>query len=223
MDKTLLIQEKRLLRIKECLQKRQPDLRLYLENVQNHHNVSAIIRTADAVGILHIYYSLQKNLPVNDAITCGAHKWVILEKVEDQADFLKKMKSQGFQIVATALTPDAIDFRDIDYTRPLVIVMGNELEGISEELKNKADIICKIPMHGMVQSLNVSVATALILYEAQRQREQKGFYSKKRISSELEAELIKKWGIYEVLKKKSRGRLKGSCLCDLGKVCFKKE
>ncbi len=208
MKDSLLIEETRLKRLRECLSKKQMGLRLYLEDVKNYHNVSAIIRTADATGVLYIYYSLEGRLPVNDSITCGAHKWVILERVKEKASFLKEMKDRGYKIVVTALSNDSVDFREIDYRDKTLIVMGNELEGVSEEVREKADVIARIPMHGMVQSLNVSVATALMLYEAERQRKAKGLYEVKQVPDALEEELLFKWGFKDVLKKKARGRIR---------------
>ena len=208
MKDPLLIQEKRLSRLKECLSKRQMDLRLFLEDIKNYHNISAIIRTADATGVLYVYYTSEGRLPINDSITCGAHKWVILERVQDKSAFLKEMKRLGYKIVVTALSSESVDFRGIDYTDKSLIVMGNELEGVTQEVMDEADVIAKIPMHGMVQSLNVSVATALILYEAERQRKEKGLYSVKQVPKALEEQLLIKWGFHDVLKKKARGRLR---------------
>lgn len=208
MGNELLIQDKRLRRLEGCLREKQYTLRLYLENIKNYHNVSAILRTADATGVLHVYYTLDSRLPVNDSITCGAHKWILLEKVRDKETFLEGMKENGYRIVVTALHPNAVDFREIDYTGPILIVMGNELDGVSDLVLEEADIICKIPMHGMVQSLNVSVAAALILYEAERQRVAKGMYGIAQIPGVLKEKLLRKWGFTDVLRKKARGRLK---------------
>ncbi len=202
-----LVIETRLSRINAVLDKRQPDLRVFMERVVNYHNVSAILRTADAVGVLHVHYFHEGELPINDAVTRGAHQWLVLHREEDVARGLERLKSAGYQIVATGLFPETIHFREVDYTRPTVIVVGHELEGISEVVRQRADLIVKIPMYGMVQSLNVSVATAVVLYEAERQRVLAGLYDTPRLSAEEREEILKRWTYENVIRKKARGRL----------------
>ena len=201
-----LVEEKRLNRMKEVLSKRQKDLVVFVDDVKNEHNFSAIIRTCDAVGVLNLYYrySLKREVPVNEGITMGAHKWIFLEKVNEPVEFLKKKKEKGFQIVATHLSEESINFREVDYTLPTVIVVGNEMSGVGEDILKVADRKIIIPMYGMVQSLNVSVATGVILYEAQRQREQKGFYEKPTLSEEEIEQILKKWAIDDVIKTKMK-------------------
>ncbi len=208
MSKDFLVIPERLARMKAVLTRRQPDLRLFMERVVNYHNVSAILRTADAVGIFHIHYYHEGELPINEAITCGAHKWLMLHRETDVYEGLQHLKTQGYQLIATGLFPETIDFRQVDYTKPTVIIVGHELEGISETVRKEADVIVKIPMHGMVQSLNVSVATGIILYEAERQREAKGMYDRGRLSEEEIEKILQKWAYEEVIKEKARGRLR---------------
>ncbi len=203
-----LVIPKRLLRMKEVLAKRQPDLRIFMERVVNYHNVSAILRTADAVGVLYVHYYHEDELPINEAITCGAHKWLFLYKETDIKEALKRLKQKGYKLVATGLFPETIDFREVDYTLPTVIIVGHELEGVSETVREEADIIVKVPMHGMVQSLNVSVATGIILYEAERQRRAKGMYDKPSLTEKEMQEILEKWAYEAVIKEKARGRLK---------------
>ncbi|AEH45723.1 tRNA guanosine-2'-O-methyltransferase [Thermodesulfatator indicus DSM 15286] len=205
--KDFLVIPERLARIKEVLERRQPDLRLFLERVVNYHNVSAILRTADAVGVLHVHYFHEGELPINDAITCGAHRWLLLHREEKVKEALTKLRDQGFQLVATGLFPETIDFREVDYTRPTVIIVGHELEGISETVRELAHAVVKIPMHGMVQSLNVSVATGIILYEAERQRKEKGLYEISHLSEEEIESILEDWAYHRVIKDKARGRL----------------
>jgi len=113
---------------------------------------------------------------ISSSVTMGAHKWINLHQVEEPERFLEEMKARGFNLVATALRDDAIHFRKYDFTQKTLIIMGNESKGLDEWVIEKADYTIIIPMYGMVQSLNVSVAAAVILYEALRQREEKGFY-----------------------------------------------
>ncbi len=199
-----LVQEKRLKRMVDVLNKRQKDLILFVDDVKNEHNFSAIIRTCDAVGVLYLYYyySLNREIPINEGITMGAHKWVLLEKVNHKVEVLEELKNKGFQIVSTFLSEKSIDFRSVDYTKPTVIVVGNEMSGVSEEIVDISDYQIIIPMYGMVQSLNVSVATGVILYEAQRQREKAGMYDKPSLSKEEKEEILKKWTFEDVIKQK---------------------
>ncbi|ATM97789.1 tRNA (guanosine(18)-2'-O)-methyltransferase TrmH [Yersinia frederiksenii] len=166
-------------RICEMLATRQPDLTVCLEQVHKPHNVSAIIRTADAVGIhqVHaIWPTTQMYTRLSSA--AGSNSWVQVKTHSHIADAITHLKSQGMQILATHLSDNAVDFREIDYTRPTCILMGQEKTGISQEALALADQDIIIPMIGMVQSLNVSVASALILYEAQRQRQNAGMYQR---------------------------------------------
>ncbi len=206
--KEYLVVPQRLARMREVLSRRQPDLRIFLERVVNYHNVSAILRTADAVGVFHVHYYHEGDLPINDAISCGAHKWLRLHQEEDVAVALAHLKDAGYQLVATGLFPETVDFREVDYTKPTVVIVGHELEGISDTVRQAADVIVKIPMYGMVQSLNVSVATAVVLYEAERQRAAKGLYASPRLSEEEMETVIQEWAYEVVLKEKARGRLR---------------
>ncbi|MFY3757922.1 tRNA (guanosine(18)-2'-O)-methyltransferase TrmH, partial [Escherichia coli] len=110
----------------------------------------------------------------------GSNSWVNVKTHPTIGDAVQHMKGQGMQILATHLSDRAVDFRDIDYTRPTCILLGQEKTGITEEALQLADQDIIIPMIGMVQSLNVSVASALILYEAQRQRQNAGMYRRDR-------------------------------------------
>ncbi|CQD58024.1 tRNA guanosine-2'-O-methyltransferase [Yersinia intermedia] len=150
---------------------RQPDLTVCLEQVHKPHNVSAIIRTADAVGI-HQVHAIWPTTQMYTRLSAaaGSNSWVQVKTHPHIADAIAYLKSQDMQILATHLSDKAVDFREIDYTRPTCILMGQEKTGISPEALALADQDIIIPMIGMVQSLNVSVASALILYEAQRQR-----------------------------------------------------
>ncbi len=199
--------ERRLKRFEEVLRKRQKDLIVFVENVKNEHNFSAIVRTCDAVGVLNLlyYYEGPGHVPINEGITIGAHRWVFLEKVESVEEKLRELIDKGFQIVATWLGESSISFRDVDYTKPTVVVVGNELTGVSEKTLSLADFKVKIPMMGMVQSLNVSVATAVILYEAQRQREKAGMYEKPSLNDEEIKDIISRWAYRDVV-----GRRQGS-------------
>ena len=159
------------------LARRQPDLTVCMEQVHKPHNVSAIIRTADAVGVheVHAVWPGSRMRTMASA-AAGSNSWVQVKTHRTIGDAVAHLKGQGMQILATHLSDNAVDFREIDYTRPTCILMGQEKTGITQEALALADQDIIIPMIGMVQSLNVSVASALILYEVQRQRQNAGMF-----------------------------------------------
>ncbi len=203
--------EVRLARIDDALTRKQPTLQVMLDNVHSSQNLSAVIRSADAVGVLDIYYSTKINetLRIHKTITQGAHRWTHRYRMNDadKVAFLKQKKEQGFQVVVTHLEERAVSFREIDYTKPTLLVMGNEKEGVSPEVIAQADEVIIIPMQGMVQSLNVSVATALILYEAQRQLENAGMYDTPQISLEKREEIKSAWVYRDTIARRSKGQI----------------
>ena len=170
---------KRYERICEMLARRQPDLTVCMEQVHKPHNVSAIVRTADAVGV-HEVHAVWPGHRMRTMVSAaaGSNSWVSVKSHQTIGDAVSHLKGRGMQILATNLSAKAVDFREIDYTRPTCILMGQEKTGISQEALDLADRDIIIPMIGMVQSLNVSVASALILYEAQRQRQNAGMYER---------------------------------------------
>lgn len=171
----------RYLRIQEVLKARQPDLTVCLEEVHKPNNVSAVIRTADAVG-LHQIHAVWPNEQMRTLshTSAGARNWVEVVTHDTTQEAVKHLKAQDMQVLVTNLSEQAVDFRKIDYTRPTAIIVGSEKSGISQQALALADQEIVIPMVGMVQSLNVSVACALILYEAQRQRQQAGMYQREK-------------------------------------------
>lgn len=164
-------------RIRAMLAARQHDLTVCMEQVHKPHNVSAVIRTADAVGV-HEVHAVWPGSRMRTMVSsaAGSNSWVQVKTHRTIADAVTHLKDQNMQILATHLSDKAVDFREIDYTRPTCILMGQEKTGITQEALDLADQDIIIPMIGMVQSLNVSVASALILYEAQRQRKNAGMY-----------------------------------------------
>lgn len=175
----------RFARIQEMLAARQHDLTVCMEQVHKPHNVSAVIRTADAVGVHEVHAVWPGNrMRTMVSSAAGSNSWVQVKTHRTINDAVDHLKGQGMQILATHLSDKAVDFREIDYTRPTCILMGQEKTGITQEALDLADQDIIIPMIGMVQSLNVSVASALILYEAQRQRQNAGMYN--RTSSTLD-------------------------------------
>jgi len=178
--------------MKQVLKTRQWNLRVFMDYVYSQHNLAAIVRTADAVNIWKLYYRHQKKIKINKDIAMKADKWIDIEYVNEIENFYKNLKTKWYQIVATLLDDNTIDFRKIDYTRPTLIVLGNEVDGVSEVTKTYADKKVSIPMYWMSQSLNVSVANAVILYEAQRQRQLTWMYNKIQIPKRIYEKTLKK-------------------------------
>lgn len=175
--------KQRIEKVKKLLFHRQPDLRVVLEEVQNTHNASAVVRTCDAAGVLYmeIISSSQTPLPVNESISTGAEKWIKFNYHTSTSECLDQLKSEGLTIVSTYLGSRSLPYTEVDYTRPTALVFGNEMKGISKEALKYSDHLVKIPMKGMVQSLNLSVSVGIILYEALNQREKKGVLQKKKL------------------------------------------
>ena len=196
-----LVTDERLEKMKRILNTRQDTLRVFMDYVYSPHNLSAIVRTCDAVNVGKLYYRHQKRVKLNNEITMGAHKWIFHEYVEDIEKFYQNIKNQGYQVVVTLLDEEAVDFREVDYTKPTLIVLGNEVDGASEVSIKYADKKVIIPMYGMSQSLNVSVANGVILYEAQRQRAAKGMYDKPALPKEVIEKTLRKWAYEDIIKK----------------------
>jgi tRNA (guanosine-2'-O-)-methyltransferase len=170
-------------RIEHLLRHRQPDLTLLAENVHKPHNLSAMLRTADAVGIGHVHATHPTGgVPTYAATSASAERWVTLTVHDDLRHALTALRSDGMQLIAAHFASDAIDFRAVDYTRPTCVIFGNERDGVSPEAAHAADHRVVIPMLGMVPSLNVSVATAVVMFEAQRQRAAAGLYDTPRLN-----------------------------------------
>ncbi len=181
----------RLQTIKACLDRRQTDLTVMMENVRKPHNLAAVARTLEAVGGLEIHaISELTSIRLSQMAAGGIRKWIKVIKHTNTEQGIKQLKQQGFNLIATTLHNDSKDYRDIDYTRPTAILVGEELEGISSQAVEMADEIISIPMAGMVQSLNVSVASALVLYEAYRQRSEVGMYDKRSLDDKTYKRLL---------------------------------
>lgn len=175
----------RLSRINAMLDKRQPDLTVCMEGVHKNHNLAAVVRTADAIGITDVH-AIWKNeqMRVSGGSAAGSQNWIDIHHYQHTDVAIEALKNQGMQILVTNLSETAVDFREIDYTKPTAILLGQEKFGASQQALDLADQDIIIPMVGMVQSLNVSVACSVVLYEAQRQRELAGLYRQPRIDQQ---------------------------------------
>jgi len=187
--------EKRINKIRAVVSKRQPSLKIILENIHDPHNVSAIFRTCDAAGIpkVSLLYNIEKFPKIGKKSSASAFKWIEKEKFKTVEECYKQLRLEGYKIYVSSISEDAQDLYKIDFTEKSAIVMGNEHRGVSKEAEDLADKKFYIPMYGMVQSLNVSVSAAITIYEAFRQRNAKSMYDKSELNDEEIEEWINKW------------------------------
>ena len=187
--------EDRKTRMEKVLQHRQPDLTVIAENIHDPHNVSAILRTADAVGLLdiHLIYTNEIFPKMGEKSSTGIKKWMHLVKHKNAENCVDYLHKNGYTVLATELTKNSKSIYDVDFTKQTAIAMGNEHRGVSEEILELADEVIYIPMFGLAQSLNVSVATAVILYEALRQRQQSGMYEQSKLDDNQFEALLNEW------------------------------
>ena len=187
--------EKRLEKITRVVKARQHSLRVVLENIHDPHNVSAIFRSCDAVGVpkVSLLYNNEEFPKVSKVTSASAYKWVEKERFKTTEECYDSLRKEGFKIYASLLSEDAKDLYELDLTEKVALVLGNEHRGVSEEAAAKADERFYIPMRGMIQSLNVSVATAVTLYEAQRQRLLKGMYENSELPDDQIEKIIDEW------------------------------
>ena len=162
-------------RIKNVLNCRMNNLTVLVEAVNKPHNLSAILRTCDAAGVFEANFICKKNeIKTFNSTAQGSQKWVKLNNHETTISAISELKNKGFKLYGTTLNEKSIDYRYFDYSEDTCFVLGAEKWGLSDELRSKVDESIFIPMSGMVQSLNVSVAASILLFEAIRQRKSKG-------------------------------------------------
>lgn len=184
----------RLSRLQSVLLTRQPDLTVITDYVHKGRNLSAIVRTADAVGIGVVHCVIgDKEYQAFRGTALGSHRWVEVRRHQRVAQPVQQLQAQGLQVVAAHLSPTARDYHDIDYTRPTALLLGAEKEGVSADSAEMVDAHITIPMVGMVESFNVSVAAGIILAEAQRQRQRAGLYDQQSIDQEEYDRLLFEW------------------------------
>lgn len=172
-------------RLDEVLARRQPDLTVFAENLHKPRNFSAMVRSCDAVGINEVHvYQEEAGLRTHWNTSQGAEKWMRVRSHESPQSACRYLRNRGFQLLAAHLSDTAVDYREIDYTQPSALVLGTELFGVSEATLSIVDQKITVPMMGVTQSLNVSVACAVVLYEAQRQRMLAGRYAETRLDDQ---------------------------------------
>jgi len=192
----------RFTKLRRALLRRQPDLTVLADQVNKPHNVSAILRTADAVGV-HTVHAISASgaMRRHHMIAGGVKNWVgfTLHASIDAA--LGALRGDGWRLVAAHAGPQSRDFRDVDYTAKVAIILGAELVGPSPAALEQADVQVAIPMQGLGTSVNVSVAAAVILFEAERQRELAGMYEQSRFApAELERTLFE-WSYPDIARR----------------------
>lgn len=185
----------RYLRMKQVLEFRQPDLTLVLSNIHDPHNVSAIYRSCDAFGLdeVHLYYTDTEFPTLGKKSSASARKWVNTHRHRNLSDLTTMLKEKKCQILATSCSPTARPLSEWDFTLPTAIIMGNEHRGVDEDVLEVVDGELYIPMYGMIQSFNVSVAAAIILSEACRQRNFAGMYDKPAFDMQQIEARIEEW------------------------------
>ncbi|MER3523004.1 MAG: RNA methyltransferase [Ignavibacteria bacterium] len=178
--------ERRLGKIRSVLRKRQPDLTVVMENIHDPHNVSAVFRSCDAVGVMQVelLYTRESFPKIGKKSSSSANKWLERRKHTSVDACYEVLRREGFTIYATHLSAASVSLYDLDLTKKVALVFGNEHRGVSDEAATKADANFMIPMVGMIQSLNISVACAVSLYEALRQRLLHHHYDKPKLSDE---------------------------------------
>ena len=181
-------------KINAVLGRRQFDLAVVMENVHKPHNLAAIARSCDAVGAMGVHaVGTDPAIRLAQKSASGVTRWIDFRLHRELSTAYKHCRDRGMQLVALTVAADSHDFRALDYTSATAFVVGAELPGLSTDATAECDAAVHIPMFGMVDSLNVSVATALVLFEARRQREAKGLYDSSSAALQSRAQLAFEW------------------------------
>ncbi len=187
-------------RLTNVLNKRQPDLTVVLENVFDPHNISAVMRTCDAVGIQDMYI-LNNKIPPHrkwgEKSSSSAAKWLTIHQFTDAHECFAALRKQYTKIYTTHLSTNAVSLHELNLTQSVALVFGNEHSGVSEEIIALADGNFIIPQVGIIKSLNISVACAVSLYEAFRQKNNAGHYKATRLEGEKLDSLKTEWGFID--------------------------
>ena len=190
--------EERRQKIEWVLANRQTDITVVLENVFDPHNISAVMRSCDAVGVQEIYV-LNTKIPHHKKwgarSSSSAAKWLTVHQFDNTEACFEALRKKYSTILTTHLSTDAVSLYQLDLTRSIALVFGNEHSGVDEEIIKLADGNFIIPQMGMIRSLNISVACAVSLYEAFRQKQQMGHYMKQKLTGEEYSSLFNQWEI----------------------------
>jgi tRNA (guanosine-2'-O-)-methyltransferase len=187
-------------RLSSVLHHRQPDLTVILENVFDPHNISAVMRTCDAVGIQDVYV-LSNRIPPHkkwgEKSSSTASKWLTIHQFTDVKNCFQEIRKKYAKIYTSHLGENSKNLYQMDLTESVALIFGNETFGVSDDIRAYADGDFIIPQVGIIKSLNISVACAVTLYEAFRQKNGKGHYEESRLPKTEMQNLQKQWGIIE--------------------------
>jgi tRNA (guanosine-2'-O-)-methyltransferase len=185
-------------KLTRVLNQRQGDLTVVMENVQDPHNISAVMRTCDAVGIQDIYIITTK-IPRHEKFgpksSSSALKWLTIHQFDNLEACFEVLRKKYKKILTTHLSSDAVGLYEINFTESVALVFGNEHSGVTEECRNLADGNFIIPQMGIIQSLNISVACAVTIYEAMRQKTIAGHYTTPHLPKTQMDQLMQEWGL----------------------------
>lgn len=184
-------------KFQQVLSQRQADLAVVMENVHDPHNISAVMRTCDAVGIQDIYVinsAIPKHAYFGPKSSSSAAKWLSVHQFTSIEECIPILKAKYQKIYTTHLSTDAVDLYSVEFAKEsIALVFGNEHDGVSEEMRNHANGNIIIPQVGMIKSLNISVACAISIYEAYRQKKIAGHYDQTSLSEERMSEITAVW------------------------------
>jgi tRNA (guanosine-2'-O-)-methyltransferase len=183
-------------KIESVLLKRQNDLAIVLENVFDPHNISAVMRSCDAVGVQEIYVlntKIPRHKKWGTRSSSSAAKWLTVHQFENAGECFTALRKKYSTILTTHLSSDAVSLYQLDLTGSVALLFGNEHSGVSDEIIQMADGNFIIPQVGMIRSLNISVACAVSLYEAFRQKLASGHYDQQKLAADEYSTLFNRW------------------------------
>jgi tRNA (guanosine-2'-O-)-methyltransferase len=183
------------------LAKRQAKITIVIENVGDPHNIAAVMRTCDAVGINEIYVLNTQSHKYNyfdEQTSASANKWVKVNQFQDVDECFKHLRARYKNIYSTHLSKNALNLYELNLTESIAFVFGNERKGITPQSLAYCDANFVIPQVGMISSLNISVACAITLYEAYRQKKIAGHYDTYQLNDAQEMEVLESWGLMKV-------------------------
>ncbi len=186
-------------RLTEVLQKRQFNITIVLENIMDPHNISAVMRTCDAIGVQEIYVlntKIRAHEKWSTKASSSAEKWLTVRQFDKAETCFGALHTKGFKILTTHLGENSVSLYKMDLTKKVALVFGNEHSGVSDDIRALADGNFLIPQVGIIKSLNISVACAVCLYEAQRQKELAGHYRETELGIE-QLTLMEEWKLNE--------------------------
>ena len=188
----------RLKKLTAVLDKRQDDITIVLENVFDPHNISAVMRTCDAIGVQEIYIlntKIPRHKKWGSKSSSSAKKWLTIHQYENAVECFSSLRNHYSSILTTHLSGDAIGLYQLDLTKSTALVFGNEHSGVSDEIRALADGNFIIPQVGIIRSLNISVACAVTLYEAYRQKTLAGHYDQQKLNENKYNQLMSTWSL----------------------------